>query len=222
MEMETSSLIRHKTGLYYREGTLEDAVFSDQSAYSSLDIKSSDVVLDVGAHIGAFANFARVADRIFCYEAEFSNYELLCHNIAVIGFHQVVAQHAAVVNSDYQHSQVMLFLGKTRRTTSSSLLPIKGRISIPVPAAKFSDILSQCAPNVIKIDIEGGEYCLLPELLWLPDFVRELAIEFHFSRKAWREMAEVFVRDLESRGFRAKRSFAPSSRAWHTVAVWAR
>ena len=69
-------------GAWVREGTLDDYIFKEvRSAYKDLQIKEGDIVLDLGANIGAFAKQASSKGaKVFCYEPEPNNFVLLEKN----------------------------------------------------------------------------------------------------------------------------------------------
>ena len=75
--------------LHYRKNTTDEKVIIeilDKKAYKKkkigFDVEPGDVWLDGGAQIGIFAEYAAIngCKKIYCYEPEQSNYELLGKN----------------------------------------------------------------------------------------------------------------------------------------------
>ena len=161
-----------------RADTNDLAIKREQrSEYRHLDIRDGDVVLDVGGHIGLFALHAldRGAYRVHSYEPEPSNFALLDANTASHR-KQISITQAAVGASA---GQSLLYVSRTKDKSSHSLSEVRGRDSITVPTVSWEQVLKKTSPDIIKMDIEGGEYQL--DFKLIPDEVRRIAIEFHFT-----------------------------------------
>ena len=77
---------------------------------SGFDINDSDIVIDIGAHIGLFALFASQfckQGKIFCFEPIKENYELLVENINSNKIKNIIPFNFAVSNTS---DSVKLFL----------------------------------------------------------------------------------------------------------------
>jgi len=148
--------------------------------YPSVDVKGK-VVVDIGAHIGGFTKIAleNGVSQIISYEPDEFNFDLLNVNI---NDERSILQRAAVISGD--DSEVTLYSnGSNKSSASGSINKIRGSISEQtVPAYNFDKILREYRPQIVKMDIEGGEYNLLLDYD-IPDFVEEIAIEMHGFNK---------------------------------------
>ena len=67
---------------YTRPDTLDEYVFKEiKPSYNCLELGEGDIVLDIGANIGAFSKYAMEKGAyVYAYEPEPENYELLVVN----------------------------------------------------------------------------------------------------------------------------------------------
>ena len=120
---------------------------------SEFEIKDTDVVIDIGAHIGLFALFASQFcknGKIYCFEPVKENFELLESNLMLNNIKNVISFNAAIsINND----NITIYLNK--------------------------DELEKC--YFIKIDCEGEEYAIIDSLS-TPYFnkINKMCIEYHF------------------------------------------
>lgn len=135
-------------------------------------------VVDVGAHIGAFACWAASlgAREVVAIECDPDNYELLAQNAA--RFPAVRTVHATVVGR--RAPLGFRFASPFSNNTGIGALvfeddgyPVE---PLPAPAVRLDDLLPS-ATDVLKMDIEGGEYDLLADSD-LPG-VRRVIVECH-------------------------------------------
>src|SRR5574337_288466 len=155
------------------------------------------VVLDIGAHIGAFTWWAKQhlgIEQIVAVEPDPNNIEVFVKN------HPDIKLMVGAVVSSAQHEarQLPLWLGKTY-SACNSLEKYQGRHSIMVPTLDFREVIAEVAPNLIKCDIEGGEYSL--DFTCMPDQVKALCFEFHYHREHWLEHQKRIDKDLLDQGF---------------------
>lgn len=199
--------MRLSGGIFHR--TADKVIMAEvKSTYADLPVKG-DVVLDVGANIGAASRLFldRGARKVIAIEPDPTNMALLRRNLAKRP--AVVIWAAAGANPGRER-----FHMHTSKPYLSSLLEDKGRHSIMVPVVPLGALFAQYAPSVVKVDIEFGEYDL-PELHYLPDFVRSLALEVHvrydlvFKHKTQtdaelrdrRQQAADLIAAIEAQGF---------------------
>jgi len=147
-----------------------------------IPIGEGDIVVDMGAHIGAFAvRAARLAHRgqVYAYEASAKNYALLTENRQLNNLKNLHIENSAV--SD-RCGELPLYtpagnsiLGSLLQETSSSIEMVQ--------ATTFSDIIAEHALEQIdflKVDVEGAEFEILfdcsDETLAK---IRHLVIEYH-------------------------------------------
>jgi len=142
-----------------------------QSTYDELPIQAGDVVLDLGANIGAASRMFldRGAAKVIAIEPDPSSVILLRRNLARLP----AEVHWAAVGP--KPGQTQIYVSRTKPYLTS-LLPDAGRMAVRVPVFPLQGLLTRYHPSVVKCDIEFGEY----DLDWtLPDFVRVVALEVH-------------------------------------------
>jgi FkbM family methyltransferase len=180
--------------------------------YGNVPVESSDVVLDLGAHIGIAARLflAKGARHVVAVEADPANIPLLRHNLA--GARKQATIIPAAVGC---YPGRMPFYTRPDRGYVGSILADPDRRKLTVPVVPFSGLLKTYRPTVLKCDIEFSEY-ELPELLFLPDHVRVIAMEVHIrfigiftgrkmdadELRERREAATDLIAAIEAQGFR--------------------
>lgn len=167
-------------GLWIRHPSNDRFSLSEIKRYKKYINVEGKVVFDIGACFGGFARKAVEwgAEKVYTFEALPENWEAVQRNIKrykkISGFNAAVVAHLNPTTSFYAPRGKSLGIG--------SRLPVKGREEIIVPALNFQSLLYMYKPEVIKMDIEGGEYDLLlgnP----LPDFVKQIVMEIHYWSK---------------------------------------
>jgi FkbM family methyltransferase len=214
------------TGLWLRDAnpvdnTLGDVhVVAEQRAYELLPIAPDDTVLDVGAHVGAFTRLIalpRGASCVVCVEPDPENLALLHRNVD--DEPAVTVLEGAVVNDD---RPVVELYRNRRASTMHTTVPTRGRDAVQVTAYAFADLLSLYSPEVVKMDIEGGEYALMDVLMELPACVLALAIEVHpYKGDRQRDKSRDLLASFE-RQFRTLRAAKVTESNWITQGVYSR
>lgn len=139
--------VETKQGKFYYSPALQGFpdVFEQVEDYRIDDFGPDDVVIDLGANIGAFTvPVAKKVAHVYAVEPLF--YRELEANVKLNGLDNVtVLPYALGSGEDFEVS----FCGETRVCKS----------------LKYSDLVGLCGmqPNVLKTDCEGGEYAMLPE-----------------------------------------------------------
>ena len=128
-----------------------------------IQIHETDIVIDIGAHIGLFAIYISqfCKGRIFCYEPVKENYDLLSHNINLNKMKNVEIFRKAVTDKS---SIVRVFLNSD---TAAHSLFTKGTKYEEVESTSLQEILdSNHIQNceLLKLDCEGCEYMVLNSL----------------------------------------------------------
>jgi len=158
-------------------GTVEQV----DNDYSLDDLRSTDIVLDIGACIGAFSlKVCKKVYRVFAVEPLMT--EELKRNIELNQTKNItVLSHALGVGE-----QDLEWMGMTKRINCMSL----------------EEIVKLCGGHVdfLKVDCEGGEWSILPEELV---GIRRIEMEIH-SFKGMPKTAE-FERILQKAGFDYKK-----------------
>mgnify|MGYP003114803403 FL=1 len=216
--------LKHYHGIFFsekhqawlREDTLDEYIFKEvRSAYKDLKIKEGDVVLDLGANIGAFAKqTAEKGATVHCYEPEPNNFVLLKYNSPNTNNHK-----KAVVGK--QNGNIKLFINSKRNKGIHMTRPVNGRESIEVETVSFSDLINEIKPNKIKIDVEGAEYGFLP--FEFPSFVKKLVMEIHFQYDpSWRKLGREVHDSMVRQGFVSLKEFKDTGKNWHTIGAYER
>lgn len=170
-----------KYELYYRKNTSDLKMLKESwSDYINVNCKDK-VVMDCGANVGGFASKSCIdgAKAVYCYEPEPFNINVLKENIDILKnkFNtDITLIGAALIGTDDSN---ITFNISGAKTSACSGTVIKTRRSIPltVKSVNFWNELERIKPQIVKIDVEGGEYGFLTKDF--PDFVEEVALELH-------------------------------------------
>lgn len=193
-----------KTGIYYRPYDTYDldiirGVYRD---YDTAHLNKEDIVLDIGGHIGSFSY--SIAGRVMVshlFEPHLENYKLAKYNNKENK--NVICHHNCV--STEQTIGRILYISDTNSEGTHSLHYTKRSIQEYVDSVSFSHLCDIHNPTVIKMDIEGEEHNLLK--YDLPGSVHTLILEFHLSRKTWKESYKTILHNLiHIQGFIPKES----------------
>jgi len=142
-----------------------------ESAKTEVFVKSlhtGDVAIDVGAHIGYYTLLAarQVGEngRVFAFEPDLDNYDLLVKNIKLNNYENVVPIKKAVSNKT---ASTQLFLASSSTHSLFRAPTSEPARSIVVESVSLDDFFSRCPSSVtsrirlIKMDIEGAEMLAL-------------------------------------------------------------
>lgn len=178
----------------------EDRVIFEEveRTYATIPIWPGDVVLDLGAHVGAgtLLFLDRGAARVIAVEPDPANLDCLRANTAGLPVEVIAAAVGAIPG------EVMLYAHPQQGFLSSTEASEPNRIPHPVPVVAFADLLARHEPDIVKCDIEFGEYDL-PELWDLPPFVRGVALEIHLRYELVFEQLRETTAELLGRRRRA-------------------
>jgi FkbM family methyltransferase len=209
------TLVRDRaSGLLYRRSAHDKVILDEvRGVYSAMPVRPSDVLLDLGAHIGATTRLvlAKGAARSFAVEADPATIPVLRRNVRAM---PVEVMWGAVGPATGRTK----FYARPDRPHLSSTLEERGRIAVTVPMFALDDLLTASGATIVKCDIEFGEYAL-PRLRDLPPRVRVLAMEVHiryagiFDHRsqtpdeltAQRRAAADLIAAVEAQGFREVR-----------------
>ncbi len=149
------------------------------SDYKFDDIKKDDIVLDIGANIGAFSLFAsKKAKNVFSVEPIYA--DELRKNIITNNVKNIVVFETALGNE---------------------ILVSWNGINKNISGKSLSEFKKLCGGKIdfLKIDCEGGEWCIRPEEL---KGIRRIEAEVHnFDGK---HKFSTFLSMLDKAGFRYK------------------
>jgi len=149
---------------------------------SDFEIKDTDIVIDVGAHIGLFALFSSQFCKngiVYCFEPIKENFDLLESNLELNKIRNVIAINAAISTDN---GIVTIYLdedesGHSMYGTGTKQVQVK---SFSLQDVFDSNKLEKC--DFLKIDCEGEEYKIIDSLP-IPYFdkINKMCIEYHFA-----------------------------------------
>lgn len=146
------------------------------------EINDTDIIIDVGAHIGLFTLFASQFCKhgtIYCFEPIKENFDLLLSNLQLNKIINVKPYNIAISK---QAGNVTIYLN---RDESGHSMHVLGTKSVQIESNSLKNIidhnnLEKC--DLIKMDCEGEEYEIINSLP--PDYFRKInkmCIEYHFA-----------------------------------------
>lgn len=169
-----------------------------------IPIQEEDVIIDIGAHIGAFAvRAARMAQhgKVYAYEASNKNCALLIENRQLNGLENLYIENSAVSN----RSGEMLLYTPANNSILGSLVQETSSFVETVQATTFSDIIAKhtlTQIDFLKIDVEGAEFDILfacsAEIFAK---IRRMVIEYHEFERGGQTHQDL-VNLLSSHGFK--------------------
>jgi FkbM family methyltransferase len=145
-------------------------------------------VIDIGAHIGLFtlAAMRAGAEKVFAFEPEVSNYELLCHNIKVNGFGKKVKCIKMGVGT---RGKAKLYIHQNNSGGSSTDISIDKRLNPDnfqiIDVISIHDVFDSykikfC--DLLKLDCEGSEKNIINEIdEALAGKIGQISVEFHYT-----------------------------------------
>ncbi|MBI2523567.1 FkbM family methyltransferase [Candidatus Woesearchaeota archaeon] len=146
------------------------------------NIKKDDVVVDIGANIGAFSVLAAknaTNGSIFAYEPDKENYEILKKNNALNNLHNVFVSNLAVTG---KRGYIDFFASKLNNG-GHSIYSTDSKKVTKVKSTTLSDIFkinNLKKINYLKIDAEGAEYdALLNTPAPVIRKVDKIVLEYH-------------------------------------------
>ena len=203
-ESEAEVVWDENSELFYRPDLGELFVINEQKQYKGLDFEGK-TVMDVGAHIGCFTDLAlkNGAEHVWAYEPMEESYALLVMNT----FGELALRIKTDFFSDKELRELSLndnattyncaligtnepfvdFYLSKKYPSCHTHIPVKGREQIRVRARNFWERLYFHKPQILKIDVEGGEYDFI-FLETIPDYVEQIAIELHLGKKGYKEL----------------------------------
>lgn len=186
-----------------------EEIFEDLG-YQVIDgvLKSSAVILDVGAHVGLFSIYARLLNRnakIFAYEPFEGNFLTMKENLKKNGCENVVCKNSAVGASDAVRE---IYVNEDSHNHSFHLVGVSGekkKINVVSMVSILEKLAKEGILNVdlVKLDCEGSEFEILQSLS-SEHFVRIRCfyIEFHEYEEGMER--QILVKLLSGFGYKVK------------------
>lgn len=173
--------------LRYRDAFADRYVMRDMLGRDYARIPPNPkIVIDIGAHIGLFTLAAiRVgAKKIYAFEPEASNYEILCHNMKINGY----ANRVMCINKGVgTPGEAKLFIHPTNSGGSSTYTGLYKGLDLEnyqtINLISIHDVfniydIKYC--DLLKSDCEGSERDIIDELdEALINKIGQVSVEFH-------------------------------------------
>lgn len=194
---ETELESHKRCGLGYRPNTSDKAMLNDcLNNYDALPLGPDDVVFDLGANIGGFVWMCKAAGvkDVFAWEPDLFNFDVLEENCGDLD--GVRLYHKAMVNDPKEKDVTFVIKDNANGACSGSVNETKNESVVfhkqRVLTSDFHTWLDMIRPNILKIDIEGGEYDLMDRPL--PDYVQYVAFELHgMNKKSYLKMLRLYA-----------------------------
>jgi len=151
------------------------------------DIKKGTIVLDIGANIGYYtlilAKLVGKKGKVFAFEPEPENFQLLKKNIEINGYQNVICENIAISN---QNGEIDLYfsersIGQHKIYQSSMVSENSIRVKSITLDQYFGDLDMKDKISFIKIDTEGAEYCVINGMKSLLGSNKKLKIMLEFD-----------------------------------------
>lgn len=173
------------------------------------EIKRGDVVIDIGANIGyytlIFARLVGDTGKVFAFEPDPTNFELLRKNIEVNGYKNVVLEQRALSDKVGK-----IFLELSKQNTAGHHISSEPRTtenSIQVDAVTADDYFRNFERkiNFIKMDVEGAESIVLRGMAHILNTSEDLKMMVEYNPEAIRNVGlepASYLEMLTKSGFR--------------------
>jgi FkbM family methyltransferase len=172
-------------------------------------IEPGDVVLDIGAHIGyytlLFAKLVGQNGKVFAFEPEPTNFQLLEKNVSINGYSNVTLEQKAVSN---RNEKKKLYLSKESSGMHTIYKSQYANLdSVKIETISLDNYFSNYRGKIdfIKMDIEGSEYTALEGMQTILQRQNNIKLLVAFFPSAIREYGykpEQCIDLLMSSGFR--------------------
>jgi FkbM family methyltransferase len=142
-------------------------------------LRPGDVAVDVGAMIGYYtvilAKHVEAHGRVYAFEPDPENFELLESNVRLNGYDNVTCRQA-VVGAESGHGR--LWRAPDNRGDNHAF-PTDGREAVEVDVVALDDVIAEPV-DLVKIDVQGYESHVLAGMRGLIDRSPELAMLVEF------------------------------------------
>lgn len=132
-----------------------------ETEFVKKEIKKNNVVLDIGANIGyytlLFARLVGEKGKVFAFEPDPDNFNLLKKNVEINNYKNVVLVQKAVLNNK---GKIKLYLSGTNKGDHRVYDSHDDRQFIEIESIRLDDYFKNYNRKIdfIKIDIEGAEW----------------------------------------------------------------
>jgi len=174
-------------------------------------IKKGDYVVDVGANIGyytlIFARIVGTEGKVFAFEPEPTNFELLKKNIKINGYKNVECIQKSVSN---RNEKTRLYIDDDNMGGHTMINDTKNKNFIEIESVQLDDYFKDLERkiNFIKIDVEGFEIKVIDgmrtllqnnnEIKMMVEFNPYLIKKFGSDNKKFFNLLEKFQFDISN------------------------
>lgn len=151
----------HATEVY---AFLEPCVTEDYTRKLNYRIKPGSIIFDIGAHVGSFSVYAAsFGAKVYAFEPDPANYQKLLENIKLNHFEdRIVAFNHAITDK-----RGTMKLASMEGNTGGHSLYLDTGTYVVVDTYSFEESMDMAGVthiDLIKIDTEGAEYTILPNI----------------------------------------------------------
>jgi autotransporter strand-loop-strand O-heptosyltransferase len=207
-ENKTISSYRDLAMTRYGEKIVNDIfnnVYRDKMYEKYFSVETGDIIVDIGAHVGAFSLSLLDRDfkKCYCVEPDAVNFKDLQENISRYGNSEKFKLINYAISETSGHGSFIIHddMGLADKSEEGT-----GEV---IPTLSFMDFIKNNDIDKIdflKLDCEGAEYCILggeENLNFIKNHVRKIAGELHLLRSSKTQQDCLnLIRDLRSVGFK--------------------
>lgn len=200
-------LSRYRAGrntFWVRKNTSDIYIIKEVFDKKTYGMKPQGVVFDIGANIGAFSVYAaNSCDKVYAFEPESSNYKQLEENVSLNKMITRIKTFKIAIGKE--NKEIALYRGPHNKGASSLVHKVSNDKEV-VTMKSLSSVINDNnikKINLLKIDIEGGEYDLIYGMKSEDfDLIDAIILEYHFvENNSYRDLMTY----LESMGYKVKR-----------------
>ena len=174
--------------LYFIPDTYDLAIIKEQHGYDPLfNDADAKVFFELGGNKGYTSAYAisKGIEKVISFEPEPTNVEYFKANTSGAD----VTLYEGIAATEDGTATLYVNTGVNHGLHSS--VPRRGRKEITVNKFNMWPILEEAQPDLLKIDIEGGEYFLDLENRKIPESVKRIAIEIDW--KGWGDLKDPYA-----------------------------
>ena len=184
----------------------KDMVNDCLSNYSQFDDLEGAIVMDWGANIGGFGRMlmSEPIEKYIGVECHPENFEVMKKNLGHLSKFELI--NAAVTNQDI--GEIILYMTGSKQEFCSGTTNPKSNAAKNMRKKKVSvatvngyRLLEKYKPTHLKCDIEGEEYRMFDPHWLVPESVKQLSLEFHWSDRILSDYESTVRESLIRQGF---------------------
>jgi len=192
------------TGYSYKSFALLFSEIFTGNEYFFVAKTASPVIIDCGGNIGMSVLYFKTLfpnSKIICFEPNPTSFAFLKKNVEQNNLTGVELVNKAIAG---ENGTTKFFAEEYSAGVISSLLESRGgETVVDVETLTLSSVIKKYSPDCIKMDIEGAELAVLPELIAsgvLAD-VNQWMVEYHHKLSRNRGNLSSFLQPFEDAGF---------------------